>query len=195
MCNICESLASEISLTGLLQAWQRGHPQASERVFAAVMPELRRLARQRLRRMSAAISWQATDLVQEGYLRLAAQGRITWQCRDQFFALASTIFRRILLDHAKHRRRLKRGQDAIRVTLDDSLLLAEARRPEMLDLDRALTELAQIQVSASRVVEMRVFGGLGLDETAACLGLSRKTVQRRWRFARVWLATRLGKLV
>lgn len=184
-------MPADLTLTALLQAWEEGHPQASEELFVATMPELRRIARQKLLREHLAISLQATELVHEGYLRLGTRGRVHWRSREHFYAVAAMCFRRVLVDHAKRRGRLKRGGRTLRVALHEAATADRTAR-DSVDIERALSELARIRVSAARVVELRVFGGLSLDETAAFLGLSRKTVQRRWRFARAWLEGRLS---
>ncbi len=183
----------EDDLTGLLRAWSAGDRPARDRFFERVYPDLRRLAAGRLLRERADISIDATELVNEAFLRLASQRRVEWQSRAQFFALMSTLLRRILVDHAKRRGRSKRGSAAVHVPFDEQWIAAEPIDVDLLALDEALTDLAAIRATAARIVEMRFFGGLEVDETAASLGLSRATVIRRWRFARAWLARRLGK--
>lgn len=178
-------------LTELLRSWKDAGRQR-ERLFDRIYPELHRLARQQLARERSSISIQATELVHEAYLRLVDQRRSDWQCRAQFYALAALTLRRILVDHAKHRRRHKRGAGAVHLSLDETLIPGTAPELDVLALDQALVELAKIRLTTARVVELRYFAGLSLEETAAVMGIARKTVQRRWRFARAWLGRRLG---
>lgn len=182
----------EDDLTGLLRAWTDGDQGARDRFFERVYPDLQRLAAKRLIGEPADLTLGATDLVNEAYVRLSAQRRVDWRCRAQFFALSATMIRRILVDHAKHRGRHKRGAGRLRVPLDESAAIGSALDVDVLAVDRALTELAAVRATAARIVELRFFSGLGVEETAATLGLSRATVVRRWRFARAWLARSLG---
>ncbi|MEM7048323.1 MAG: ECF-type sigma factor [Acidobacteriota bacterium] len=179
-------------ITALLAAWAAGHEQATDDLFERLYPELRRLARQRLLR-EPHTALQATELAHEVFLRLARQNRCHWHSREQFFALSSTLLRRVLVDRAKHRLRRKRGSGVALLSLDE--VAAPGLLPpshSLLDIDRALEELAEIRATAARVVELLIFAGLSLDETAHALNLGRSTVQRRWRFARSWLARRLS---
>lgn len=182
----------EGAITQLLQAWSVGDRAAGDQLFDLLYPELKALARQYLRRESAAISLRPTDLVNETYLKLAAQRRCDWQSRSQFFALAATFIRRILVDHAKRSRRGKRGKGVIHLSLDDVQIPGIPPNLDLLALDGALVELAGIRMAAARVIELRFFAGLSLEETADVIGVSRATVLRTWRFARAWLAGRLG---
>lgn len=181
--------AAEITL--LLRAWADREPAAGDRLFDLVYPELRRLARRQLARERAGISIQATEVIHEAYLKLMDQRHCTWQCRAQFFALAATLIRRILIDHAKHRRRRKRGLGAVHLSLEEVQLPGVPAELDVVDLDQALVELAGIEMAASRIVELRYFAGLSLDETASVTQLSRSTVQRKWRFAKAWLARKM----
>ena len=180
------------SVTMLLEAWASGDAGAEERLFEAVYPELRRLARQYLARERPRATVQVTDLVHDTYLKLVDQRPEAWHCRAHFFAVAATLVRRILLDHAKRRRRQKRGQGAVHVSLEEVQLPGLGPEADVLELDRALVELAGIQMIAMRIVELHVFAGLTFDEAAEILGLSRSTVLRKWRFAKAWLARKLG---
>lgn len=178
-------------ITAWLVAWAAGDREAERRLFDLVYPELKRLARQRLAREQGRITLGATDLVNEAYLRLVAQRG--WQNRHQFFAVSATFLRWILVDHAKHGRRRKRGSDAVHLALDEELLPGGAGPDlDLLALDQALVELARIRTLAARIVELRFFAGLSVEEAAEALGASRATVLRQWRFARAWLACRLG---
>ena len=180
-------------ITELLNGWAAGEPRAQEQLFTLVYPELHRLAGSFLRREPEAISLQSTDLVNEAYLKLVTQRPRQWHQRSQFFAFSATVIRRILVDHAKRRKRLKRGSGRVHLTLDEEALPGTYRDVDLLALDLALVELARVRMSAARIVELKFFAGLSLEETAATLGLGRTTVQRRWRFARSWLARRLGQ--
>lgn len=180
-------------VTGLLQSWAAGDHGAQERLFERVYPELRRLAAAKLYREPYPASIQATDLVGEAYLRLVDQSRVDWQCRAQFFAISATLIRRILVDRAKRRVRLKRGAGAVRVSLDRVDPSVPGQDVDLLALDQALVDLARIRASSARIVELRYFGGLSIDETADTLGLGPATVVRQWRFAKAWLAERLRR--
>lgn len=182
----------EGGITVLLREWSAGNREAGERLFDAVYPELKKLARQHLSREPALLPFRPTELVNEVYLRLANQRQCDWQSRTQFFALAATFIRRILVDQAKHRLRGKRGQGTIHLSLDDVQLPVLSPNLDLLALDRALVELAGIRMAAARIVELRYFAGLSLEETADALGASRATVLRTWRFARAWLGRKLG---
>ncbi len=182
----------EESITQLLREWSQGSPEAGDRLFAAVYPDLKGLARQHLAREAFGAPLRPTELVNEAYLRLAAQSRCEWQSRNQFFALAATFIRRILVDQAKHRLRRKRGEGVVPLSLEDVQLPSVGPSVDLLALDRALVELAGIRMSAARVIELRCFAGLSLEETADALGTSRATVLRTWRFARAWLGRKLG---
>lgn len=180
------------SITRLLREWSEGSRDAGDRLFDLIYPELKGLARQHLARESPHHGLRPTELVHEVYLRLARQRRCDWQCRDQFFALAATFIRRILVDQAKLRLRGKRGQGALHLSLEEVQLPALSPNLDLLALDAALVELAGIRMAAARIVELRYFAGLSLEETAEVLGASRATILRNWRFARAWLGRKLG---
>lgn len=182
------------AITDLLHAWAANDADAGDRLFEAVYPELRRLAGQRLAGERAEISIQATELIHEVYCKLVDQRRCTWQCRAQFFAVAATMIRRILIDHAKHRHRHKRGSGTIHLSLDDVQIPWLPVDLDVMALDGALCELAGIEMQVARIVELRYFAGLSLEETVRVTGLSQSTVQRKWRFAKAWLARKLGSL-
>src|SRR4029079_327476 len=166
-------------ITAWLQAWSAGDREAESRLFDLVYPELKRLARRHLARERGEISLGATDLVNEAYLRLINER--SWRNRGQFFALAATFLRWILVDHAKHGGRRKRGGRALHLTLEENLLPGAAPDLDLLALDQALVELARIRTLAARIVELRFLTGLRLEETAEALGASRATVPRQWR--------------
>jgi RNA polymerase sigma-70 factor, ECF subfamily len=173
-------------VTDLLLAWADGDQLALERLVPLVHSELHRLARRYMRREPAGHSLQTTALVNETYLRLVDASRVEWQDRAHFFALCGRLMRRILVDHARSRRYLKRGGGAMRVTLSDGLGLSE-RTTDLIALDDALTALAAIDPRKSQVVEMRFFAGLSVAETAEALSISSETVMRDWKLAKVWL--------
>jgi RNA polymerase sigma-70 factor (ECF subfamily) len=178
-------------LTGLLAAWKDGNADALDRLIDVVYPELRRIARQHLNRRRAGASLESAALANEVYLKLVRAGGIRCENRAHFLALCAQIVRRILIDHARRRGFARRGGDAQRVPLDEVLLSADTRGIEVLALDEALETLARIDSRKSRVVELRYFGGLEIEETAEALGVSVDTVKRDWRMARAWLIAEL----
>lgn len=179
-------------VTGMLAAWNSGDTDALNRLINIIYPELRRVARRRLERRRDGESLESAALANEVYLKLERSGGIRCEDRTHFMALCSQIMRRILVDHARRRRFTKRGGDALRVPLDEVLLAAQARGIEVLDLDQALDELARIDGRKSRVVELRYFGGLTIEEAADALGVSVDTAKRDWRMAKAWLAAKLA---
>jgi RNA polymerase sigma-70 factor, ECF subfamily len=178
-------------ITGLLAAWNDGDADALDRLIDLVYPELRRIARQHLKHRRAGESLESAALANEAYLKLVRAGGIRCENRAHFLALCAQIIRRILVDHARSRGFAKRGGDALRVSLDEILLLAETRGIEVRALDEALDTLARIDDRKSRVVELRYFGGLEIEETAEALGVSVDTVKRDWRMAKAWLIVEL----
>jgi len=179
-----EPADSEVSL--LLRAWSEGDQQALDRLTPIVYRELHRLAGRYLQGERSDHSLQATALVNEAYLRLADHTRMQWQNRAHFFAVSSQVMRRILVDHAR-RRNLKRGADWQRVSLDEALVVSSARSDDLVALDEALRTLEQFDRRKAQVVEMRFFGGLSVEESAAVLRVSPVTVMRDWRTAKAWL--------
>ncbi len=179
-------------VTGLLLEWSAGDPQARDKLLPLVYDELRRLARQFMRRERADHTLQATALVHEAFVRLVDQSRVEWRNSLHFTALAAQMMRRILVDHAREKGATKRGGDLKRLPLDESADLGVQADPDLLELDGALDDLAQFDPELSRVVELRFFGGLGNEAIAELLGVSVPTVVRRWRLARAWLYDRLG---
>lgn len=178
-------------ITQQLIAWSNGDAAALERLIPVVYQELRRMADQYLRREDVGHSLQPTALVHEAYLRLIDQTKVEWKNRAQFFGVAAQMMRRILIDHAKTKHRLKRGGTAIKVLLDENVNISQERAAELIALDDALQELAQMDERKSRIVELRYFGGLSVDETAEVLGVSDKTVMRDWNLAKAWLYQQL----
>jgi RNA polymerase sigma-70 factor, ECF subfamily len=178
-------------ITGMLAAWNDGDANALDRLMDLVYPELRRIARHHLERRRAGESLESAALANEAYLKLVRARGIRCENRTHFLALCSQIIRRILVDHARKRGFAKRGGDALRVPLDEVLLAAEARGIEVLALNKGLDALARIDRRKSRVVELRYFGGLSIEETAEVLGVSVDTAKRDWRMARAWLIAEL----
>lgn len=178
-------------VTRLLIAMQAGEPGAEARLLPLVYDELRRLAASYMRREKPNHTLQATALVHEAYLKLADQ-KATWQNRAQFFAVAAQAMRRILVDHARAVQADKRGSGGVKLSLDDALELSAAESREMIDLDRALSRLAERDARQSRVIELRFFAGLSIEETAEVLDCAPKTVTRDWRMAQAWLRRELG---
>ncbi|MEO1336328.1 MAG: ECF-type sigma factor [Myxococcota bacterium] len=184
-----EPLPNEETLTQLLHDWSAGHAEAEARLFGLLYPSLRRIAANALREERPSATLQTTDLVHESYLLLSQQ-REAWQNRAHFFAIAARVVRRVLVDHARRKKRDRRGAGAVHVPLDQVHLVADDAG--LLAVDRALVELAEINSGAARLVELRYFGGLSIDEAANVIGCGRSTVVRSWRFARAWLHQRLA---
>jgi RNA polymerase sigma factor (TIGR02999 family) len=178
-------------VTALLQAWSEGDVQARDDLVPIVYDELRRRAAAQLRRERSGHTLQPTALVHEAYLRLIKQDRTDWQNRAQFFAVASVVMRRILVDRARGRKMAKRSGQWARVTLVEDAAQAAPREVDVLELDAALEELHTIDPRRSRVAELRFFGGLSLDEIASVLDTSNVTARRDWQAARAWLFHRL----
>ena len=174
-------------VTQLLHKWQEGDPAALEVLLPIVYRELRRIADGYLRRESPGHTLQATALVNEAYMRLVKAQGLEWKNREQFFAISANLMRQILVDHARRTAAAKRGGGAVCVTLDDGLEPGGTSNADLLLLDAALTKLAEIDPFAARVVELRYFTGLTIEETARALGSSPMTVKREWATARLWL--------
>ncbi len=174
-------------VTQLLADLQDGRSDAVSQLIPLVYEELHQLAGQRMRHERSDHTLQATALLHEAYRRLLNQPERTWQNRTHFIAVAAQVMRRILIDHARARRTAKRGGALHRVTLEEPLLLTPDRPEELIALDDALERLAQFDARQSRVVELRYFGGLSVEETAEALGISPRTVKREWSVARAWL--------
>ena len=188
------------AITELLHAWERGDARAPEALARLVYAELRRRAARALRREGAGHTLQPTALVHEAWLRLDGQHDARWESRSQFFAVAAQMMRRVLVDHARTRRALKRGGAPVQVTLGEvDRAAASPDAPagatdavDLLALDDALARLAAIDPRKARLVELRYFGGLSIPECAAALGVSQATVGREWAVARIWLRRELG---
>jgi len=180
------------AVSSLLQAWQQGDVAARDELIARVYQELRRLAAVYLRGERTNHTLQPTALVNEAYLRLARQDRLSWKNRAQFFGIAAQMMRRILIDHARARRAAKRPGVAQQVALDEKLAIVQPRDCELLELDDALTELDALDPRLARIVELRYFGGLSEEEVAAVLCVSRSTITRDWQTAKAWLFRRIS---
>jgi RNA polymerase sigma-70 factor (ECF subfamily) len=174
-------------ISGLIAAWGDGDEQALRSLMPAVYPELRRIARRHLGRRLAGQTLVSAALANEAYLKLIRAGGIRCENRVHFLALCSQIIRRILVDHARVRGYAKRGGHAERVPLDQVLLGAQARGIEILALNEALEALAKLDARQARVVELRYFGGLSVEETAEVLGITPVRVKRDWKRAKAWL--------
>lgn len=179
-------------VTQLLLAWSQGDRTALERLTPIVYEELRRIARIHMAREHAGHTLQATALVNEAYTRLFDCTRMQWRDRVHFFAMSSQLMRRILIDHVR-RQNAKRGGHLKRISLAATAGIAVEREPDLIALDDALNALAEIDVRKSRIVEMRFFGGLSVEETAEALGISPITVIRDWNTAKAWLYRELSR--
>ena len=178
---------SRKDVTDLLIEWSEGNQEALNKLMPLVYDELRRLASRYLRNERTGHTLQTTALVHEAYLKLVDQKNTSWENRVQFFAAAAQMMRHILVDYARNRRAFKRGGDYCRLSLDEAIISSEEKSPDLLTLHEALNNLAAIDAQQSRVVELRVFGGLTVEETAEALGISPRTVKREWSMAKAWL--------
>jgi RNA polymerase sigma factor (TIGR02999 family) len=174
-------------ITGLLVDWSNGDQVALERLLPLVEKELRRIAHLHMRRENPNHTLQTTALVNEAYLKLIDQKKTRWQNRAHFFAIAATIMRRILLNYARDQHREKRGGKAVHVSLSEAATISPEQTEELIVLDEALQRLATLDPRKSRVVELRHFGGLDIEEIAEILKVSPITVMRDWKFAKAWL--------
>ncbi len=182
-----EDPKKETDVTALLEAWADGDRSALEQLLPHVEAELRRLAHHYLGRERPEHTLQTTALVNEAYLRLVDQRSVRWQSRSHFYGIAAQMMRRILIDHARKLTQAKRGGGVRPVSLEEATLLTEQRAEELVALDDALQALAQLDERKSRVVELRYFGGLSVEEAARVLGVHPDTVGRDWRTARAFL--------
>ena len=180
-------------VTQLLLDWSNGDQAALDRLMPLVDQELHRLAHHYMQQENAGHTLQTTALVNEAYLRLVDQNRMHWKNRTHFFALSAQLMRRILVDHARKRKYAKRGGDAHKISLDEAMPVSQERGADLIALDEALEKLAAIDARKSKVVEMRFFGGLSVDEAAEALGVSALTVKRDWKMAKAWLYNSLNE--
>jgi RNA polymerase sigma factor (TIGR02999 family) len=175
------------NLTDLLREWRDGDKSALDKLTPLVYDELRRIAHRYVRRERNGHTLQTTALVNEAYMRLAGERKIEWENRAHFFAVTARVMRHILTDYARSRGYAKRGGEANQVPLAEAYVMSQERAAELVILDEALAELAKLDPRKSRVVELRYFGGLSLEETAEVLEVSLMTVRRDWRAAKAWL--------
>lgn len=182
-------------ISELLQAWSKGEPGAADEIMPLVYGELRRQARRYLRRERANHTLQSTALVHEAYIRLVGQVDVTWQNRAHFFGIAAEMMRRILVNYALRAACEKRGGEAVTIAIDGSTLQIADRSGDvnLIELDEALDRLAELDVRQAKVVELKYFGGLSIEEAAEVLGVSNATVKREWNIARAWLRAELSR--
>ena len=179
-------------VTQLLIDWSSGNQAALDRLIPMVDRELHRLAHHYMRRENAGHTLQTTALVNEVYLKLIDQKNVHWKDRAHFFALSAQLMRRILVDHARNRQYAKRGGGAQRITFDEALVVSSERGADLVALDEALSKLTSIDPRKGKVVELRFFGGLSVEETAEALQISAVTVMREWSMAKAWLYNSLS---
>lgn len=180
-------------ITRRLQEWSAGDEQALEELVPMILGELKRRAGAYLRQERIGHTLQPTALVNEVYLRLVDQKSASWKDRSHFFAVAAQLMRRILVDHARSHRAEKRGGKVEQIQIDEAFDVGESQDVDLVALDDALTDLAKLDARQSKIVELRFFGGLTIDETAETLRMSSATVTREWRNARAWLIRQLGR--
>jgi RNA polymerase sigma-70 factor, ECF subfamily len=180
-------------VTQLLQSARKGDKGAESDLIRLIYPQLQRIARQKMRRERWDHTLQSTALVHEAYLRLVAQQGEDWETRTQFLAIAANLMRQVLIDHARARRRHKRGGGEVRTTLDENIPDSDLKVVEVIALNECLTRLAKIDPRQVQIVDLLFFGGLSVDEIARHLGLSTKTVRRDWQVAKAWLYRELRR--
>jgi RNA polymerase sigma factor (TIGR02999 family) len=186
------STPSPSTITRLLRQWGRGDADAGERLLPLVYAELRRRAQRYLRRERREHTLDPTALVHETYLRLVDQKQADWRNRAQFYGVAAVLMRRVLIDHARSHHARKRGGSLYRVPLDEGLAGRAPRDVDLMDLDQALVDLAARDARQARIVELRFFGGLSIEEAAEVIGVSPATAKRDWTMARAWLYRRVA---
>ena len=185
-------MPSPDDVTGLLDDWSRGDRRALDRLLPLVYAELRRIAARQLQHERAGHTLQPTALVHEAYLRLVEQRNLDWRCRAHFFGVAAQVMRRILVDHARRHGAKKRGDGAERVPLAEIPESTAGTEIPILELDQALARLEQLDPGLARIVELRAFGGLTIEEAAHVLQVSPSTAKREWRTAKAWLTRELA---
>jgi RNA polymerase sigma-70 factor (ECF subfamily) len=184
---------SPAEVTQLLHAWSEGDRSALDQLMPIVHNELHRLAHRYMGRERAGHMLQTTALINEVYVKLVGEREMKWQNRTQFFGVAATLMRQILVDYARARRYAKRGGGAQEVTMDEAWVVSTERSAELVALDDALNELAVFDERKGRIAELRFFAGLSVEETAEVLGVAPVTVMRDWRLAKAWLHRELAK--
>jgi RNA polymerase sigma factor (TIGR02999 family) len=187
--------ATSSPVTELLSQWSKGDSTARERLIPLVYDELRRLARQCLAGERCNHTLQSTALVHEAYLRLVGNRSVHWNDRVHFFAVAAQLMRNILVDHARMKRAKKRGSECVTLALDDQVAISNERELDLVALDDALNGLAALDERQCRIVELRFFGGLSIDETSQVLQTSPATINREWATARLWLLREMKRSV
>lgn len=180
--------SSSSEITQLLIAWEDGDQMALEKLMPMVEQELHRIAGRYMRRENPGHTLQTTALVNEAFIQLVGQKNVRWQNRAHFFGIAAQIMRRILLSYARDRHRVKRGGGARKISLSDVAVMSEEKSTELIALDESLKKLEAIDERKARVVELRYFGGLNVEETAEVMKISSVTVMRDWSLAKAWLA-------
>ncbi|HKR60856.1 MAG TPA: sigma-70 family RNA polymerase sigma factor [Pyrinomonadaceae bacterium] len=180
------------NVTQLLTGWRNGDRAALDALLPVVYEELRKQAARYLRHERVGHTLQTTALIHEAYIRLVDQKNVHWQNRAHFFGIAAQLMRRILVDHARTKKRAKRGGSDIRVTFNDANVMGQSKDLDIVALDEALEHLATIDEQQSRIVELRFFSGLTVEETAEVLGISPATVKRDWSMAKAWLHRELS---
>ena len=179
-------------VTELLVAWSNGNQAARDQLMSAVYDELHRLARRYMRRESPGHTLQTSALLNEAFLRLVDQKNVHWQNRAHFFGIAAQMMRRILVDYARSRNYEKRGGGTRALSLDEALIVSDARNDEVVNVHEALERLTEFDSRKGQIVELRFFGGLSIEETADVLGVSPGTVMRDWTLAKAWLRRELS---
>lgn len=186
-------LTPQLNVTEMLNHWGNGDREVLDKLIPIVYKELRRQAGHYLRREGPGNTLQTTGLVHETYLKLVDQRRVQWQNRAHFFGLAAQLMRRILIDHIRKRKAAKRGGLDLKLPLEEAMAVSTEREIDLLTLDEALTRLAKIDEQQSRIVELRFFSGLSVEDTAGVLGISERTVKRDWQVAKAWLRREISK--
>ena len=188
-----ELTSSPTEVTAMLRYWRNGDRERQDELFRAVYDELHRQAARYLRRELPGLTLQSSDLIHEAYLRLIDQRDVEWQNRLHFYAIAAQQMRRILVDHARQRHAAKRGGSNLRLPLDEAESVPVEPELDFVALDQVLNRLSEIDSQQSRIVELRFFSGLSVEETAEVLGISERTVKRDWHVAKAWLRRELSK--
>ncbi len=186
-------MVAKSDITGLLSEYNNGNRAALDDLFPLIYDELKRVAANKLKNERSDHTLQPTALVHEAYLRLISQESVDWKSRVQFFGLAAEMMRRILTNHALSRNAEKRGGQQIKIELDEALVFTTGRGIDLVALDEALTDLAKIDAEQAKIVEMRFYTGLKVEEIAELNGVSESTVKREWRMAKAWLYDRLER--
>ncbi len=184
---------SSSNVTQMLHDWSDGDREVLDKLIPIIYAELRRQAARYLRRERPGHTLQTTALIHEAYIRLIDQKNVRWQNRAHFFAIAAQLMRRILVDHARSRQAAKRGGSDIKLPLEEAMIASEGREVDLVALDEALKRLAAIDPQQSRVVELRFFSGLNVEETAEVLEVSPRTVKRDWNVAKAWLRREISE--